>query len=443
MKKLFSLMLVLVLLASSFTAVFAEETTAAEEKLATAVWSSVKYNHMGEEVTLKITLTGIVGKQLDENQVLFEDYNIKYLNAYEDDPQYFEDVEVDGAYTSKWNGTGELVDNGVVIVPIASGSTLTIEVVEGDAAIDFFPGYYSFIDDEKKVLCNGMGQAYSISTGSPQTFDAKLEGDFDNFVNEFPLTLGDKKIGLLVVDADKYPLPAEEAAEEATEEVKTEDTTAEAVEQETETTDKANEVAQGLSNFKAVKEYTDATFADVTGSEWFANDVKVGYELGVVTGKSDSKFDPQGKITVAEALAMVSRTSNIYNGGDGTIENTGDNWYDGIVAYAVEKGIIKEGEFTDFNKYATRAELAYFFAGAIAEEEYSAINDIKTLPDVDENTQYTKEIFTLYNSGIITGSDEYGTFNSDAEITRAEASAIINRVIKPENRKTVELKVKE
>ncbi len=448
MKKIFSLVLVFILLVGSFTSVFAEEAKTVEKKLATAVWSNVKYNYMGEEVTLKITLTGVVGNQLDANQVSFEEYDIKYLDGYEDDPQCFEETVVDGTATSKWNGKGELVDNGVVIIPIASGATLSIEVVNSETSVDFFPGYYAFIDDDKKVICNGMGQAYSISTDSPKTFNAELTGEYDDSVKEFPITLSDKKLGLLIVNPDKYPLPTEKTDEKdaATAEVKDEvkdaakDNTAA---KDAETTDKANEVVTGLDNFKAVKEYTDATFTDITGSEWFVNDVKAGYEFGIVTGKENNTFDPQGKITVAEALAMAVRTSKIYSTGDGTLDTSGANWYDGIIVYALEKEIIKDGEFEDFNKYATRAELASFFASAVAPNEYTAINDIKTLPDVDESTQYSKKIFTLYNAGIITGSDEYGTFNSDAEITRAEASAIINRVIKSENRKVVEFKEKD
>lgn len=445
MKKIFSLVLVLVLLASSFTAVFAEEAKTSEGKLATAVWNNVQYNHMGEEVTLKITLTGIVGKQLDADEVSYEKYDIKYLDGYEEDPQYFEETVVDGTTTSKWNGKGELVDNGVVVIPIASGATLSIEVVNSETSVDFFPGYYAFIDDDKKVICNGMGQAYSISAGTPETFNAELTGDYDDSVQEFPITLSDKKLGLLIVNPDNYPLPTDEkdaSAAEVKDEVKDaakDDTDS----KDAETTDKTNEVVSGLDNFKAVKEYTDATFTDITGSEWFANDVKAGYEFGIITGKENNTFDPQGKITVAEALAMAVRTSKIYSTGDGTLDTTGANWYDGIVVYALDKEIIKDGEFEDYNKYATRAELASFFANAVDQKEYTAINDIKTLPDVDENAKYSKEIFSLYNSGIITGSDEYGTFNSDAEITRSEASAIINRVIKSENRKVVEFKEKD
>ncbi len=209
MKKVFSLVLVFMLLASSFSVAFANEAKTTVEKLATVVWDQVFYNYFGEQVTLRVTLAGAIGNQLDEYRVEFEEYNIKYLDSYEDNPEYFEEVVVDGNATYKWNGKGDLVDDGVIIIPVASGATLTIEVLDGKTSFDFYPGYYSFIDEEKKVLVNGMGQAYEMTTGSPKIFVAELEGNYDDRVYEFPLDLYGLKLGLLIVDPETYPLPGE------------------------------------------------------------------------------------------------------------------------------------------------------------------------------------------------------------------------------------------
>ncbi len=190
-----------------------------------------------------------------------------------------------------------------------------------------------------------------------------------------------------------------------------------------------------LDNFEPQKAYVKGTFKDVSDEIWYGKDVATCYEIGLMEGKGEGKFDPQGSISIAEALTMVVRINKIYNGRGGTIENIGPKWYDGAIAYAKDKGIIYGDEFDEYTRPATRAELAYIFAKALPYGEYKEINSISELPDVDGYTRYSYEIFQLYNAGIITGSDENLTFKPETNISRAEVAAIITRIVKPENRK--------
>lgn len=68
-----------------------------------------------------------------------------------------------------------------------------------------------------------------------------------------------------------------------------------------------------------------------------------------------------------------------------------------------------------------------------------SINNVQTLPDVTGSTKYSQEIFSLYNAGVLTGSDVFGTFKPNDNIIRAEAAAILTRVALPAQRKTVVL----
>lgn len=117
----------------------------------------------------------------------------------------------------------------------------------------------------------------------------------------------------------------------------------------------------------------------------------------------------------------------------------GGNWYDGAVAYAKEQGIISGSEFTNYEKAATRAEMAFLFAHALPNSEYKPINNITELPDVNENTKYNEEILKLYNAGVLSGSDKYGTFETNNQITRAQATAILNRLVNSDKRKVLSL----
>ena len=249
-----------------------------------------------------------------------------------------------------------------------------------------------------------------------------------------------------VVDPETYPLPGEKGTEEPIVETPVvEEPIVETpiVEEPTVETPVVEEVqVAGLDNFVKVKSYETGIFNDVEGTEWYAESIKNTYELGILGGKGEGLFDPTGKITVCEAIVMVSRTKDIFTGGNGIIENIGENWYDGFVKYATDNGIIAIDQFDDYNRNATRAELAYLFAVALGDECYNSINDVTKISDVDDTTKYNQEIFKLYNAGVVTGSDEYGTFSPVADITRAEASALIDRLINMDKRKTVELKEK-
>ena len=187
-------------------------------------------------------------------------------------------------------------------------------------------------------------------------------------------------------------------------------------------------------NFTSKNNYTPGQFADVT-NQWYADSVKKVYELGLMKGKSDDKFDPEGTITIAEAIAMAARLHNICMSGSGEFTQ-GTPWYDVYVNYAIENGIIRNDDFRDYSLKATRAEMAYIFASAVP-KTLVKINNVGSIPDVNENTKYHDSIFLLYRAGVLTGNDASGTFAPDTEITRAQAAAIITRIAIPSERKTL------
>ncbi|HPE15397.1 MAG TPA: S-layer homology domain-containing protein [Oscillospiraceae bacterium] len=189
----------------------------------------------------------------------------------------------------------------------------------------------------------------------------------------------------------------------------------------------------GMSNFKKTVGYTG--FPDVAGTEWFAADVEQACRLGIMNGRSGGVFAPGESLTLAEAVTMAARTHDIYLGG-GTFTAGGDPWYRNAVSYALEEGIILEGEYLDYTALATRADMAHLFARALPAAAYSRINRIASIPDVDKDTPYVDEIFRLYGAGVLTGGTggyclPYNT------VTRGEAAAIISRVAVTASRRSV------
>lgn len=192
-----------------------------------------------------------------------------------------------------------------------------------------------------------------------------------------------------------------------------------------------------MDNFKSSSTYTG--FQDVATSDWYYTAVKTCYELDLMKGNSATTFNPKGNVTLAQVITMAARVHKIYHEGTGDFESVGSKWYQAYADYALEQGIIKSGDFSDYDKTATRAEMAYVFANALPSTEYNSINNISELPDVGSSTKYSTQIFSLYNAGIIAGNDKYGTFNPNSNIQRSETVAIILRVVDKTERKILSL----
>jgi len=184
--------------------------------------------------------------------------------------------------------------------------------------------------------------------------------------------------------------------------------------------------------FTKTNTYTEGQFTDVPSAEWYAKEVKSTFELGLMNGIGGGLFDPNGNVTVAEAITMASRAASI-NAGE-TIPSADGEWYQMYVNYATSKGFVKEGQFDNFDRPAKRYEVAKIFEDAMPDGYFAAKNDVAAIPDVDKAQPYHDDLLSLYKAGVVMGSDAYGNFRPEDNITRAEAAAIINRVALPENR---------
>jgi hypothetical protein len=202
---------------------------------------------------------------------------------------------------------------------------------------------------------------------------------------------------------------------------------------------KAADSASSMSNFAKKRTYTRGMFTDVNETLWYGFDqqksIANAYEYGLMDGVGGGKFSPIGNMRISEALAIAARVHNIYNGGTGEFTQ-GPVWYQIYVDYCIEKGIITATTFNDYTRNATRAEMAYIFSRCLPIAEFPSQNTVNSLPDVNDGTPYRGSIIMLYEAGVLEGSGATGTFNPMSPITRAEASAIITRVILPAERKT-------
>ena len=188
--------------------------------------------------------------------------------------------------------------------------------------------------------------------------------------------------------------------------------------------------AADIGNFKKNADYVPGQFVDVAENDWYAQSVKTAYEWGLVKGNDESHFNPTGNITIAETITLAARLHSIYMDDHAEFTQT-SVWYQVYVNYAIGNDIITENQFNDYNAIATRTQFAEILYASLPSKEFYKLNRVKEIPDVDVSEPYFSTVLSLYNAGILTGSDSYGTFNPNSNIQRSEVAAIVTRIANP------------
>ena len=171
-------------------------------------------------------------------------------------------------------------------------------------------------------------------------------------------------------------------------------------------------------------------FEDVLENAWYYPYVSTAYEFGFLNGKSETLFDPNANMTLAEAAKIAACISLYFSDEGYSFEGGNGKWYEPYVEYCYNSKIIDEHVHFEWEKAATRSEMAYLFSRA-DKGEYEPNPDVPLtdIPDVDEKTSFAENILYLYRRGIATGSDEYYTFYPNANVKRSEAATFISRII--------------
>ncbi len=188
------------------------------------------------------------------------------------------------------------------------------------------------------------------------------------------------------------------------------------------------------ADFSKTQVYSAGQFSDVAEAEWYAPSVASAYELGFMKGTNDTLFEPNGSMTVAEAVTIAARVHDAYHAKGTSFRQDGAHWYDDYVRYAIDNGILQADAFDDYERPVKRYEMAVIFSMAVPDDYLNAQNNVTEIPDVPNSNAYFDRLQLLYNAGVVMGNDEYGTFMPNNNIIRAEAAAIIGRIALKGNR---------
>ena len=160
--------------------------------------------------------------------------------------------------------------------------------------------------------------------------------------------------------------------------------------------------------------------------------INTEYTKPYASGYDDGSFLPNNNITRGELAAMIARLSYGDDLPDGMYQASfpdvdSDAWFNKYIGYLEDKNVLsgyEDGTFRPMDTI-TRGEISAVIARA---QRYDLISYNGIFTDVTENDWAKDYIETLADKNIVSGYED-GTFGPYSPLTRAEAVAIINRVL--------------
>ncbi len=200
-----------------------------------------------------------------------------------------------------------------------------------------------------------------------------------------------------------------------------------------------------LKNFHKKNTYQSGMFSDVEPNSWYEESVKLVYEYGIMGGKGDGIFAPNDQITLVEVIKMASVVHNIYNGGDGesAFKKEAAKWHEPYVYYAFDTYLPNGVRFGGYESPSSKGNLAFVLGSSVPSDEFYTIRTMAYIPGLPTSYDYYNLTMTLFKAGILSGNSKYGHYNPDALVTRAEAAAILSRIIDSSLRSDAEILVRQ
>jgi len=157
------------------------------------------------------------------------------------------------------------------------------------------------------------------------------------------------------------------------------------------------------------------TFRDVPSGEWYAEFVNDLAFRGVINGMNATTFDPNGKLTVGQALKLLA-----VGLGYGEQAPTGSHWASGYLTLAnaahwVDGAALKA--YGDLDSAISRLAFCQIAAKAAGLSEQPASNPFTDTAD--------RAVLALNKAGVISGMTA-STFDPNGKLTRSQISKIIS-----------------
>lgn len=166
-------------------------------------------------------------------------------------------------------------------------------------------------------------------------------------------------------------------------------------------------------------------FTDVKSSDWFAPYVNKAAQAGLVSGIGGGKYDPQGNLTVAQAMVLAYQIDSKATGRE--LPKASGVWYMPYYQYCLDNGIVNRNSFSQasLTRTASRYDMVNILDRSVPASRMTAVKTVTSIPDVPRNGNDI--VYKWYQAGILAG-DTQGRFNGSSNITRAEVAVILCQI---------------
>lgn len=180
------------------------------------------------------------------------------------------------------------------------------------------------------------------------------------------------------------------------------------------------------------EETTEEKFTDIT-DHWAKDYIYKLYEKNIITGRTETTFDPQAQLTRAECVVLLSRMAGAdvtSHSASGKFADVADgDWFNQAIGWAADNGIVAGMSETEFAPLSpiTREQFTVMLSrfASFAGIDLSQTADEIAFTDADNFSDYAKDaIGIVQRAGIINGRDD-GTFAPRDNITRAETAKML------------------
>lgn len=188
-----------------------------------------------------------------------------------------------------------------------------------------------------------------------------------------------------------------------------------------------------VSSAPGAEQGSASSFSDVSSSHWAQSDISFLAEKKIISGMGDGSFKPENSITRAEFLKILATAFPINEAADAAEfkDVTQNDWYYEYVKKASMGGIVT-GDGASFRPKdaISREDAAVMLYRVLSNLNVAMEEGENSLTDSAEISSYAqKAVSSLYSAGIINGMGD-GSFMPKNNITRAQAAAIVARVLR-------------
>lgn len=178
------------------------------------------------------------------------------------------------------------------------------------------------------------------------------------------------------------------------------------------------------------------SFSDVAVNHWAFPYIQKAAENEWVAGVGDGKFDPNGKVTGAQFTTMVVRA--FYEKYIDKNEEA-SYWYEPYQIVANKQSLLTDQAVginlnSTMDKPLTRTEMAFILSRVIGNQGLNPSKDkieatknqIPDLKSIDED--FRNGVAISYCLGLLSGTDNKGTFDGNSNMNRAQAAVVLCRL---------------